>query len=400
MIKSDWIFGHVRFGKKQVSFITLVWFLLSAITVFSEVCRGPSSINNFLVYKGVYEHLISNKNLYLAYPAEYFDLNHYGPVYGLLIAPFALMPLFVGCFFWGMLNATFLYFAIIKLKLNPKETLVVLLICMVELMTSLHNVQYNPFIAALIILAYAYTKEEKDWLAAMLIAFGFLTKLYPIVGVLFFFFSNYKVRFILWGLFWMVVFIVLPVVITSPQFLYQTYFDWYHSLLDKTIETKLSSMHGGMGDISVMGLIKRSTKLWDLPTVWAVLPAFLMIIIPLRRIQLYGNRTYQLLYLACLLIATVIFSSSAESPTYIIAVAGVAIWWIAQEKPYTGLHKFALAFAILLTSLSATDLFPGYIKVHYIVAYSLKALPCFVVWCIIIYQLNTITVRKESPFIN
>lgn len=68
-------------------------------------------------------------------------------------------------------------------------------------------------------------------------------------------------------------------------------------------------------------------------------------------------------------------------------MAGVAIWWIVQEKPYSLLSKFSLAFAIILTSLSATDLFPGYIKVHFIVAYALKALPCFVVWCLIIFQL-------------
>ena len=389
----NWLFGNIRLGKRELPIITFVWFLLSALTVLSEVMRGATSINNYLVYKGVFEHLIACKNLYLAYPNEYFDLNHYGPVFGLLIAPFAMMPLFVGCFFWGMLNASFLYYAISRLNLSRNNTLVVLLICLIELQTSLHNVQYNPFIAALIILAFVHVREEKEWLAALFIAFGFLTKLYPIVGVLFFFFSDHKVRFVLWGMFWLVIFLILPVVLTSPQFLYQTYFDWSHSLIDKTVETKLSSMHGGMGDISVMGLIKRAFKLWDMPSLWVVLPAFLFIITPLRRVSLFKNNTYQLLYLACLLISTVIFSSSAESPTYIIAVTGVAVWWITQEKPYSASNKVALIFAIVLTSLSATDLFPGYIKVHYVVAYALKALPCFVIWSIIIFQLNTIQVK-------
>ena len=387
MINFNWVFGNIKVGKKEMAIITLVWFVLSAITVLSEVLRGASSVNNYFVYKGVFEHLMKNQNLYLAYPKEYVDLNHYGPVFGLLIAPFAVMPWFIGCFFWGFLNACFLFFAISKLNLNRKATLTILLISLVELMTSLHNVQYNPFIAALIILAFVFVREEKEWLAALVIAFGFLTKLYPIVGVLFIFFSDHKIKFILWGLFWMVVFTILPVIITSPHFLYQTYFDWYQSLVEKTNENMQCSMHAGMQDISVMGIIRRVSKVYDFSAIWVVIPAFLFISIPLTRIRLYKNATYQFLYLACLLISTVIFSSSAESPTYIIAMSGVGIWWIVQEHPYSALNKFALIFAIILTSLSPTDLIPGYIKVHYVVAYSLKALPCFVVWCIIIYQL-------------
>jgi len=386
-MKFNWLFCNIKLGKRELSIITFAWFLISALSILSQVVRGTSSINNYLVYKGVYEHLITNRNLYLAYPAEYSDLNHYGPVFGLLIAPFAIMPLFIGCFFWGISNAAFLYYAIIKLNLSRKNSLIVLLICLVELQTSLQNVQYNPFIAALIILAFAFVREEKEWLAAMCIAFGFLTKLYPIVGILFFFFSEHKIKFILWGLFWLVIFTILPVIITSPHFLYQTYFDWYHSLLEKTNQNMQCSMTGGMQDISVMGIIRRTSGVYSLSALWVVLPAFLFILFPLGRVRLYKNIVYQHLYLACLLIATVIFSSSAESPTYIIAIAGVAIWWIVQEKPYSLLSKLSLAFAIILTSLSATDLFPGYIKVHFIVAYALKALPCFVVWCLIIFQL-------------
>jgi len=393
----NWLFNDIKIGKYKVSIITFVWFVLSAVTVFSEVIRGAHSINNYLVYKGVYEHLISQQNLYLAYPNEYFDLNHYGPAFGLLIAPFAIMPLFIGCFLWGMLNAWFLYYAIIKLRFNKKNTLIVLLICMVELMTSLHNVQYNPFIAALIILSYVFVKEEKDWLAAMCIAFGFLTKLYPIVGIFFFLFSNHKVKFVLWGMFWLIFFAVLPVIITSHEFLHQTYFDWWQSLVDKTNQNIVCSAAGGMQDISVMGMIRRFSKVYDFRSIWVTIPAMLLIIVPMKNIRFYKDSTYQLLYLSILLISTVIFSSSAESPTYIIAVAGVAVWWIVQVKPYTTFIMSALIFAIVLTSLSATDLFPHYIKDHFITTYSLKALPCFVIWIIGVYQLMGIKNMVKNP---
>ncbi len=393
----NWLFNDIKVGKLKVSIITFVWFVLSALTVFSEVIRGTSSVNNYLVYKGVFEHLVSQHNLYLAYPKEYFDLNHYGPVFGLLIAPFALMPVLIGCFFWGMFNAWFLYFAIIKLRLDKKNTLIVLLICLVELMTSLHNVQYNPFIAALIILAFVFVKEEKDWLATICITFGFLTKLYPIVGIFFFLFSKHKVKFVLWGIFWLAFFAILPILITSHDFLYHSYFDWWQSLIDKTNQNIQCSAAGGMQDISVMGMIRRFSKVYDFKSVWVVIPAMLLIVTPIINIKYYRNITYQLLYLSVLLISTVIFSSSSESPTYIIAIAGVAVWWIAQKKPYIGIIKSALIFAIVLTSLSATDLFPHYIKDHFITTYSLKALPCFVVWIFGIFQLLNINKMVDKP---
>jgi hypothetical protein len=61
----------------------------------------------------------------------------------------------------------------------------------------------------------------------------------------------------------------------------------------------------------------------------------------------------------------VIFSSSAESPTYIIAVAGVALWYILQNK-MQWLILFLLIFTILLTSLSLTDFFPQFIKLQFV----------------------------------
>jgi hypothetical protein len=90
------------------------------------------------------------------------------------------------------------------------------------------------------------------------------------------------------------------------------------------------------------------------------------------------------------LIGVVIFSSSAESPTYIIAVIGLAIWYVIQKKPRTFFPIILLIITFLLTILSPTDLVPRNIR-EQIVHYSLKALPCCIVWVVLIYQL----LRKE-----
>ncbi|MBL7881267.1 MAG: hypothetical protein JNN23_15650, partial [Chryseobacterium gambrini] len=84
----------------------------------------------------------------------------------------------------------------------------------------------------------------------------------------------------------------------------------------------------------------------------------------------------------------------SESPTYIIAVAGVMIWLFLQKKR-TPIVYAMLKFVIKLTCFSPSDLFPKFIKQNYIVKYSLKALPCIVVWFRIIYELVTKDFEKD-----
>jgi hypothetical protein len=91
--------------------------------------------------------------------------------------------------------------------------------------------------------------------------------------------------------------------------------------------------------------------------------------------------------LASVLIFTVIFSSGSESPTYIIAFVGVAIWFVIQPKPISNFYVALLIFAFLLTSLSPSDLIPTYLKDNYIRPYALKALPCVLIWLAIVYEM-------------
>ena len=97
--------------------------------------------------------------------------------------------------------------------------------------------------------------------------------------------------------------------------------------------------------------------------------------------------------MASILIWMVIFNHKAESPTFVIAVAGLAIWYIAQ--PATLVNKILIVFAFLLTVLSATDIFPAAIRKNYVIPYDLKALPCVFIWCKLIIDMVFYT--PETP---
>jgi hypothetical protein len=379
--------NNIAIGKWKIPVPVLLWFLLAMLAAVAEISRGISSINNYQIFTGVFHHTIQQKNLYLPYPGEYSDLNHYGPLFSLVIAPFAFLPDNAGCFAWCVVNAWVLFYAIRQLNLTNHQQNGILLIGLVEMLTSIHNVQFNPMLTGWIILSYVFVEKEKDFWATLFIVAGFMTKIYGIAGIAFFWFSKHKLKFIASFLFWFVVLFCLPMIISSPAFIIQSYKDWYQSLVEKNERNINLQAPSFMQDISVMGMISRIGRINQLNNLLVLVPAAILHALPLVRYGQYRHAAFRMSYLCLTLIGVVIFSSSAESPTFVIAVTGIGIWYVIQIGLQRSFKNALLLFVILLTSLSATDLFPSYVREHIIAPYSLKALPCFVVWCVLVYQL-------------
>jgi len=378
---------NISIGKWKIPLPVVLWFVLAMLSAIAEISRGLSSINNYEIFAGVFHHTVQQRNLYLSYPAEYFDLNHYGPLFSIVIAPFALLPDYLGCFLWCIVNAWVLFYAIRRLNFTAQQQNLILLIGLIEMLTSIHNVQFNPMLTGWILLSFVLIEEEKDFWAALFIVAGFMTKIYGIVGIAFFWFSKHKLKLIASLLFWFVVLFCLPMIISSPAFIIQSYKDWYQSLVQKNAQNIDFNDPSLMQDISVMGMISRIFRYNDLNNLFILGPAAILYTLPFLRLRQYKQTAFRTSYLCLAMIGVVIFSSSAESPTFVIAVTAVGAWYV-MEADYKNWFKNALlAFVILLTSLSATDLFPAYVREHFIVPYSLKALPCFIVWCVLIHQL-------------
>jgi hypothetical protein len=232
-----------------------------------------------------------------------------------------------------------------------------------------------------VIFSFVFTLRGKDWIATLFIALGILTKLYGVGALAFFFFSKNKKQFILTFIMWMVIIVVLPMLYSSYDYIVKSYEDWYYQIIRRNGQNIENSKNAGMQDISVPGMIRRIFNYYGSIDFKIIALAGIAFIVPLFRKHNLSSIKFQLYYLAIVLIAVVIFSSAAESPTFVIAVTGAAIWFVLQSTPVTTSVKIMLALLFLLTILSPTDIVPKYIRDHYILAYSLKALPCFLIWC-------------------
>ncbi|MGO4879036.1 glycosyltransferase family 87 protein [Pedobacter psychrotolerans] len=340
------------------------------------------SFNNYLIFKYVYLHTLDLQNLYNNY-AEYGDSNHYGIIFSLLIAPFAWLPDGLGMILWNIANVLVLLWGIYSLPLSLNKRTVIAWICAHETLTALFSFQFNIALTGLILLSFSYLIKKQEIKSAIFIALGTFVKLYGIVGLAFFFFTRHKVKFILAGVLAVFLLFLLPMAISSPHFVMQSYVDWYHSLVHKNASNaSLTSFQ----DISLMGMARRISGNVNLPNMPFLLGGLILFALPYLRISQYKHLAFRLMLLASTLIFTVIFSSGSESPTYIIAFAGVAIWFIVQTSPKNNWVIGLFVFAFCLTSLSPTDLFPRAAK-EFIRLYSLKALPCMIIWFTIIYQM-------------
>ena len=374
------------FNNRKV--IISIWVLLALVSAIKQYLRGNH--NNYLIFKNVFYHTLEQKSLYATYPDLYFDHNHYGPIFSLFIAPFAILPDAVGMVLWCVFNALVLVYAISQIKLESTKINLILWICAHEFLTAILGQQFNPIMTSIIILAYVLIEKEKDFWSACLIILGTFIKLYGIVGLAFFFFSKNKLKFIGSLAIWSVVFFVLPMAISSPDFIINSYSEWFARLVEKNNENaSLTSMQ----DISIMGMFRKILNMPHLSNLLFLAPGILLFGLPYLRFNMFSDKKFQLLLLSSVLIFTVIFSSGSESPTYIIAFAGVAIWFVIQEEK-TKWTWFLFIFAMILTSFSPSDLIPKFLRETYVKPYALKALPCILIWFQIIYEL--LTIKKET----
>lgn len=358
-----------------------LWFLIGLISGLLKL----HSHNNYTIFRYVYIHTREMVSLYAYYPEQYGDHNLYGPVFSLVVAPFAMIPEGLGCVLWNIALAMFLCWCVRKLCLNWKEQLFIYWFCAHELLTALFMSQFNVAVIGCLLLSFHYIETKKDHWAAFWIVIGTLTKIYGVLGLAFFFFSKNKMRLVLSGIAWTLLLFVAPMAISSPEFIVGQYAEWITTLADKN-ELNAASLYQ---NISLLGIVRHVSGNNNYSDLWLIVPGIIAFCAPYLRFAQYKAKAFRLMFLASAAMFICLFSTGTESSGYIIALVGVVIWYacVPWERNRWDIALMVLVF--VLTSMSPSDLFPKYIRVNFVQPYSLKALPVVIVWVRLIYEMLT-----------
>jgi len=357
-------------------------FILSNKT-YEKTGEKASKYNNYIIFKQSFNHLTENKDLYQLYPEEHKDLYKYSPTFSVFFGAFTLFPDVVGLTLWNILNALVFLLAIYYLpRLNLMQKGLILLICLLEFMTSIQNQQSNALLAGLIILTFGFAEKRYYLMATFCIVFSIYIKVFGVVGLALFLLYPEKWKLALYTIGWSILLFVLPLVFVSIDQLEFLYKSWGHLL---------NNDHTISYGFSVMGWLHAWFGI-DPDKQIVLISGVILFLIPLVRVKEYKNFTFRFLALVSVLLWVIIFNHKAESPTFIIAMAGVALWFITGEKNTLNIVLFASA--LILTSLSPTDLFPKFLRDGYVEPLMLKVFPCILIWLKIVYDMLVLKTDK------
>ncbi len=289
------------------------------IASFATLQRGVLDTHHhtYRDFRDSFYNLIAHRDLYAHHAAQGPDLFKYSPAFALLFAPFALPPYALGLFLWNLCNVFTLYLAL-RAGLPRREAGLTGLLLIPEVLAATQASQSDTLVAALIILAFAMTERDQALDAAAAIGTGTAIKLFPLAALSFALFRQRCWRAMLLTFAAIAVLAALPLVVLSPHELAVQYQAWVHVM-------RLDTLVRGQ---SVMGLLATV-----IPGAWPNWPVqllgTLLLLAPLAlRRDRWREPRFRLLFLASLLVYVVIFNHRAERSSFVIAVAGIVIWYV------------------------------------------------------------------------
>jgi hypothetical protein len=346
--------------------------------------------NNFRILRASSLHLITGQDLYAGYPAIYQDFFKYSPTFAFLWAPFALLPAVPGYMLWAIACVSALYAGITR-ALPPSQAVVALALAWLAVFGDLQRSQSNALCAGLMILAWAWLEQGKQWRPAMAIAAATFVKLFPLAAVVTAVFHRRRTRFAAVFAAVVIAGVALPLIVTPPATLAMQYRSWFR--IESRDAIPLARYGTGGADLYA-GLMGQFRVWWGVhwPNWPAQLAGVLILLAPLVvRRAWWGRRQFRVLFLASMLVFCVLFNHQAESPSYSIAIIGASVWFAASERTW---WRIALiAACIIIVNVASTDLMPRTWYREWYVPYLVKTIPLIPLW--IVMQLELLGVVRN-----
>jgi hypothetical protein len=366
-ISANGWFRHPRFWWIVYLLAAVVAAAQAFITTSSD--GAFTSYNNFDIFTASFRHLWKGQDLYANYPEEHWDLFKYSPTFALFMAPFSLVGPGLGLVLWNMMNVVVPLSALQQLpSLSIKSRVFLLAFVFIEMLTSLQNEQSNGLVAGCMLWAFACLEHRKwQWAGAMVALCVFTKVLGLAVLVMFIFYPGKWKATVSFAVSCLLLFL-LPLPVTGWLGLLDQYTSWFHLLQND---------HSLPNTYSVMSVLNRWFGLAWIASHVQLAGAFMMAAAGMLFLRFHRDVDRYLLFSA-LLIWVVLFNHKAESPTFVIAAFGIGLWYVKSRRREW--DTALVVFAFLFTVLSATDVFPSWLRKGFFEEYGIKAVPAFIVW--------------------
>ena len=382
-MKQSSLINKVKHYLSDFRVVFFVWLVMAIVPWLRIWIQNKFDLDYSIFYHSFW-HAWQQMPLYIIYPEDdnYFL---YGPLFPLLMGPLAVLPYQLGRLLWMLIITVIPYWSIRQSFFTRSQQLFILWFVAVEAYTCILDSESNSLILACVLFTYYLTQKEKDCWAAFLIALGTVTKIYGIVGLAFLPFSRHKVKFLGWFMAWMVILAVLPMLVFGCEYVHGQYQAWYDVLVHKN---NLNQFAAGQ-NISLLGIVRKVSGIASYSDLWLIIPGLVAFGLPFLRFSQYRHQAFRFAIMASVLMFVVLFSTGSESYGYIIAMPGVAIWYLTSPWKRNHWDLGFIIFAFIITSMSPSDLFPKEVWRQLIKPYSLKALPVALIWFKLTYELLT-----------
>ena len=355
----------------------LAAYLLAILGVTVQKGLITADVGNYIIFRQSFYRLISGADIYNPPPGEITGFL-YSPTFALLFAPFAIWPLPIGLLLWNGVNALAVYYGLTRV-LPSRAAQLALAIVFLDVVRSLQNSQSNALVAGLILLAFVALERGRVAGAAGAVFTGAFIKIFPIAAGALAIFGppGRRLRFLLWCVLIGLALAALPLLVLPPVAVSAVYQEWYGVLQRDT----------GLRGQSVMRILSdwfgSAAPNWTIQLAGALL---LLVPVALRR-DAWGDGGFRRLFLCSLLVFLVIFNHQAESPSFVIATCGIAIWYVSSRREWW--RTALLAFTLLAVTVSRLFFFPYQLYDDVIHSHALDALSCLLVWLVMQVELWT-----------
>src|SRR6266699_1403482 len=329
--------------------LVLALYIASAalVTVQQAILRHS---NNVSIFRSASFNLFAGRDLYAAHPEQHFDFYKYSPTFPVLFAPLAYLPFALTFLCWTLLNGLLLWYALGRL-LPEREATVALALLYLEVLLALQYGQSNALVAALMILAFVAFEARRPVGAAVSITLGAAVKLFPLAALSVAVFHPRRLRLAATFIAVLAVAIALPLVAIPPGDLLAQYRSWH------AIEAK--------------DALRRGYSLMHYVHAWFGVA--------------WPNWS--------LLVYSVLFNHASESPSFVVAYAGIVIWYVSS--PPSRVRTAVMALTLLVMVVHDVDVVPRWVKYDLLVPYRIKGIPCLVAWFVMQWEL-LVTARSTA----